>query len=326
MSLTDTMDNIYATRVLRIMLLPFEKQKAFSLGLINKEGNEIRKPITPEEKSAYDPLHQVLFKLKQLINKLPGGEFRTKQLALVLNVIKQRLIPKQYLAGISEEFATEYLNRLLFIHENKLYLAEEESLVRKYLSEEGEAPAAPTNTTAGIAPQGEPVIDPKKKKKEEIVTRKELTEENSYPNLYVSRKVLNYKDISDWAKSVGCISTQHDDLHVTICYSREKVSDVIPDVNNLTIKNSERSLELFGPKKNYLVLKIKDKNLVDRHNYFASHGASYDWGEYKPHITISNNVSHLDIDSIKPFDGNIILGPEIFEELDLDWQDKVEEK
>ncbi len=48
---------------------PFENTQAYKLGIINKEGLRVKEPLTIEEKMAYTPLDQYVFKLKRIYGK-----------------------------------------------------------------------------------------------------------------------------------------------------------------------------------------------------------------------------------------------------------------
>lgn len=171
-----TMDNIYAQRMMFILLKPFEQQKSYKLGLIDKNGNKIKEPSSEEEESAYTLLHQVAFELKKIMNRLPGNEQRLKQVAVALQILNRKRIPSEYMKNITEEYKSirvEYLKQLDFILENKLCLIEEEFLIESLLesvikmTEEGEGGVV--NSVTGVAPASgeQPVIDPKKKRKKE---------------------------------------------------------------------------------------------------------------------------------------------------------------
>jgi len=53
--------------LVRKMLKPIEKTKAFQLGIIDKKGKRIKKPQTKDEKNAYTILDKFVFKLKRLL-------------------------------------------------------------------------------------------------------------------------------------------------------------------------------------------------------------------------------------------------------------------
>jgi hypothetical protein len=314
-----TTDNIYATKVLETLMKPFTEQLAYRLGIIDDKGNEIRKPKTRQEEEAYSSFFIVLFKVKQILNKLPASQSRLAQIAVVLQLIRQRNIPSEYKTGLAEEYIEEYLNRLIFVTQNSLRLIEEESMIKTYVDsiiEDGEAPAtAPSGTTtAGIEPHDQPVIKPKKKP---IV--------ESHDTLYVSRPVLNREDIANWAKENG-IDTVQDDMHTTICYSKSPVSSVSPDDSEIVIPSGDdRKIKMFGKDADVMVLAIKSDALNSRWQEFRDAGASWDWPDYSPHITITLNTKGVDISNIKPYTGEIKYGPEVFEPIKENWQDEATE-
>ena len=87
-----TGDLFYAFRCLKLLVTPFEKTKAFELGIIDKEGKTIKKGAargTPEEKSAYTVFHRLVFNLKRLIGKAPGGKSLVARYGAALFLIKE---------------------------------------------------------------------------------------------------------------------------------------------------------------------------------------------------------------------------------------------
>lgn len=134
--------------------------------------------------------------------------------------------------------------------------------------------------------------------------------------LYVSRKVLNAKDIHKWfeLQSVEQLEDEKE-LHITQVYSREDVNidDMVFDKNglDLTMENSTRKIEFFGEDKNVLVMTCKNKMMDERFKYFESFGCSFDYDNYTSHITLSfgDNTSK----ELMIFPGLIQLGPEIWE-------------
>ena len=88
-------------RFLKILTTPFEKQDAYKLGIIDKDGNrKMGKPIpgikvskpdplkTPEEKAAYTILHKLIFNIKKLFNKVPGLKTKVGTYAAALYLLK----------------------------------------------------------------------------------------------------------------------------------------------------------------------------------------------------------------------------------------------
>lgn len=138
-------------------------------------------------------------------------------------------------------------------------------------------------------------------------------------SLYVYRKVLNVKDIRDWFEEQNLSFT--DSPHVTIAYSKAKVywEDLEFDKKNIRIKGGQRSIESFDD--SATVLKFQSDLLTTRWSYFLENGCSWDYKEYKPHMTITYSYKG-DVKFLKPYKGEILLGPEYHESLKTDWTDK----
>jgi hypothetical protein len=149
--------------------------------------------------------------------------------------------------------------------------------------------------------------------------------------LYVSRPVLNGGDLVDWAKSEGfATALQPNDLHVTLAFSRTPLdwSKLLPLATITQATNGERAIERFGPEgeKKAAVLKFAAPELEARWQQLCDAGASWDWPNYKPHVTISWDAPDGIEDRAKPYTGPIIFGPEKFAEVEDDWHDSIVEK
>ena len=88
-------------RFLKILTTPFDKQEAYKLGIIDKDGNRIipqqkgfskktkAAPLeTVEEKEAYTILHKLIFNIKKLFNKVPGLRTKVGTYAAALYLLK----------------------------------------------------------------------------------------------------------------------------------------------------------------------------------------------------------------------------------------------
>ena len=84
-------DLIYTYRFLRILTTPFEKTRAFELGLIDAEGKRIKsqRKDTPERRSAYTLFHRLVFNIIRLMAKDPGGSSRLASYAAALFLLKE---------------------------------------------------------------------------------------------------------------------------------------------------------------------------------------------------------------------------------------------
>lgn len=152
--------------------------------------------------------------------------------------------------------------------------------------------------------------------------------------LYVHRKLLNGADLAAWAKANGFRATLAPaDMHVTVLYSKQPVDPMAmgegwssdPDGGLVIKAGGPRALERFG--EGAVVLQFASWSLQSRHNDMVQAGASHDFPEYLPHVTISYEVpADLDLEAIKPYSGELRFGPEVFEPLDLDWKSKIAEE
>lgn len=87
--------DIYMTyRFIRALVTPFEKTKAYEYGIIDADGNPLKKKRdlkTKEEKNSYTVYERLIFKLKRLIEKIPGGKSRLASFAAALWLIKENV-------------------------------------------------------------------------------------------------------------------------------------------------------------------------------------------------------------------------------------------
>ncbi|OJF97588.1 anti-CBASS protein Acb1 family protein [Pararhizobium antarcticum] len=146
--------------------------------------------------------------------------------------------------------------------------------------------------------------------------------------LYVRRDVLNAADIIAWAKGQGFATTlPADDMHVTITFSRAPVDWMEMgstwDDEVKVPRGGARLMEKFGEAR---VLLFNSNMLRWRHDEMVDKGATWDHEEYTPHITISYDPDAPDLDGVSPYQGEIVLGPERFEEIDADWRAGISEE
>ena len=84
-------------RFLKLLTTPFEKQDAFKLGVIDKDGNRIRQQkstrpavelSTTELKNSYTILHILVFNIKKIFAKVPGLRTKVGTYAAALFLLK----------------------------------------------------------------------------------------------------------------------------------------------------------------------------------------------------------------------------------------------
>jgi hypothetical protein len=75
-----------------------------------------------------------------------------------------------------------------------------------------------------------------------------------------------------------------------------------------------------------VVLMFDCPGLVQRHQQLHDIGASWDYPEYQPHVTVSYDGAPDDLSAVQPYQGDLVFGPEQLAEINDDWQDNREER
>lgn len=166
--------------------------------------------------------------------------------------------------------------------------------------------------------------------KEPTQKPKPVTKDASPRSMYMRRDVLNAAEILKWFRDQGVPNVyKPESLHVTIVYSKTPFDWLTLGESyepKLEIPASSlRVMEKFGDQGDVLVMAFNAWRLQARHDEALSVGASYDYPNYQPHISISLSGMEIALENVKPWTGKIVLGPEIIEEIDLDkkWKTKV---
>jgi len=88
-------DLVYTVRFLKLLVTPIEDTETFKAGIIDKDGKK-RKDYsmnTMDEREAYrnyyTPFHRLVFNIKKLMAKAPGGSSRLASYAAALYLIKE---------------------------------------------------------------------------------------------------------------------------------------------------------------------------------------------------------------------------------------------
>jgi len=160
---------------------------------------------------------------------------------------------------------------------------------------------------------------------------KALVIDSSKPrSLYVMRKVVNSKDLIAWAKKQGFENTlPANEMHVTVAFSRALVdwTDIGYDWTSdergrvMVKPGGPRLVETLGDKGAKVLIFASD-DLEYRHESIINCGASWDYDGYTPHITLTYGDMP---EGVEPYRGPIVLGPEIFEEINDDYADDLQE-
>ena len=167
-------DNVVAMKIVRMLVANFSDTKAFKLGIIDAHGNTLKPASTlrsQEEKDAFNYLDRLVFNMKKIINRLPGGENRLKSLVGALWLVREYYESGSRTTSLMEERYKEVMRIL----DSNVVLAEEQIAVSKVLAEDGVgvgAIGAPTNNTSGPVATQEPKIGKKDIKKYQVMARR----------------------------------------------------------------------------------------------------------------------------------------------------------
>lgn len=109
-------DLVVAYKFLKKLTTPFKDTEAFKLGIIDEDGKILKKANTlqtKEEKDAYGYFDRLVFNLKKLLEKVPGGKSRLASYAAALYLIKESANPKEHYS--QEELAEGLMENLTML-------------------------------------------------------------------------------------------------------------------------------------------------------------------------------------------------------------------
>ena len=158
MSILSSVGNIYFVyQFIKKLVTPFDKTKAFELGIIDEKGRILKKRRdlkTSEEKEAYNLSDTLIWNIKKLLSKVPGGQSRIASYAAALFLIKEQSGDYKV---TDEELENQFFDRFEELYDNdKLHF--NETILRKVELNED----APTTVTGGIAMRDMPLGKPPK--------------------------------------------------------------------------------------------------------------------------------------------------------------------
>lgn len=144
-------DNLIAFKVLSMLVTPFEKSDAFKLGIIDKDGKALKKVKdlnTTQERDAYTALDRLVFNLKRLLAKVPGGKSQFASLIAAYWLIKES---HESRAVINED---QLIDLIDLIESKNITLVEEEIEVEEFLAsleEDADGGGGAPGSVTGIA-------------------------------------------------------------------------------------------------------------------------------------------------------------------------------
>ena len=159
MGIIKTIGNIYFVyQFLKKLVTPFEKTKAFELGIIDEKGKILKRRRdlkTDDEKDAYTLSDTLIWNLKKLLGKIPGGKSRIASYGAALFLIKEQ---QDGYKLTEEELELQFFDAFEKMHNNDLEFDPRAlKKLENILSED-----APGTTSAGQAYREMPLGKPPK--------------------------------------------------------------------------------------------------------------------------------------------------------------------
>lgn len=155
--MTAVVDNLIAYRILSMLVKPFVETDAYKLGIIDDRGTNLIKSRdfkTSEQRNAYTYLHRLVFNLKKLLAKLPGGDSQLK------NLVAAFFLVKECYESRSTSINESRLHEIVALLDQGVVLAEEQLVVEDFLLVED----AVANVTGPGVSTDAPVIRRKPKR------------------------------------------------------------------------------------------------------------------------------------------------------------------
>lgn len=149
------------------------------------------------------------------------------------------------------------------------------------------------------------------------VTNNEDGKPGTYAGVRFDKRTV--KSLEKYVKD-NDIPNANDNWHTTLLYSRKHLPNYVPkEKYKPAMEGTPMALEVWPTQsgKNCLVINYSCSQLYQQHHkLMMKHGATYDFDEYKPHITLSYDVGDLDVDKLPQYKNKIKIVGEYREELD----------
>ena len=171
------LDNLIALRLLTMLCTPFKEFPAYKAGIIDEKGKYILPSYkrTSQQKKSLTYLDKLIINAKKMINKLPGGENKIKNIVSAMILIKESvdnnapecMINEQSLQQILQHISTEQHQRMIDIWADYIKSKNIEEDVTSSAIAGG---SGPTNTTSGVAFPSFPLGIPISKRRKGILS------------------------------------------------------------------------------------------------------------------------------------------------------------
>jgi hypothetical protein len=153
-------DTVVAYRLLRLLATPIERSDAFKLGIIDKDGEKIKEPLSSQELNAYSLLQRFVFKVQRALTRSSDRNARR-----LLTFAAAMAILKEYTED-DEENVDALLEVYMLDEEviRQAELLESANLLsfRNYIDEDAANAVGGGNVAGlGVGAKGEPGRDPR---------------------------------------------------------------------------------------------------------------------------------------------------------------------
>ena len=112
-------DIVLVYQFIKRLTTSFDETDAFKLGLIDAKGKRLKKASSSEEKKAMTYMDRLIFNLKRLLAKVPGGETKFGTYAAALFLLKECASPKESYS--EQELAEALLENMEMLEEGKQF-------------------------------------------------------------------------------------------------------------------------------------------------------------------------------------------------------------
>jgi uncharacterized protein len=129
--------------------------------------------------------------------------------------------------------------------------------------------------------------------------------------LQIGRPLVRTPEFHDWVISCGFGDLATSEAHTTLAYSKTPVDwekpAFAPRSDTVTSQGGQRFFEILDH--GVLVLRFESQELKARWHELVQAGASWDYLDFKAHITLARGVSLISPELL-PYHGAITFGPE----------------
>jgi hypothetical protein len=118
----------------------------------------------------------------------------------------------------------------------------------------------------------------------------------TYAALYLSAK--SARELASWLDAKGIAHDDPEEFHCTVLYSRTPFPQAEGIAGPVSVTASVVDWKLLGD--HATVILVNCAKADQMHNMFMKQGASHDWPQYLPHVTVNSEVHLPQLPEHKP--------------------------